>query len=104
MNKKNVCYDFHKSSHAKSPLLTCVCDERQLFGPYFESLDSGSANRYSPSIREKEVNYKFYNIQAILFFFKKHKTIETECDCRKEDVCHFYWNAIIAIFIRQRRR
>lgn len=34
-------------------IFTCVWDERQLFGPYFDNLLSGSANRYSPS-REKK--------------------------------------------------
>lgn len=31
--------------------LTCVCDERQLFGPYLDNLLSGSANKYSPSVK-----------------------------------------------------
>lgn len=39
-----------KIKHPKKVIqLTCVWDERQLFGPYLDSLLSGSANRYSPS-------------------------------------------------------
>lgn len=30
--------------------LTCVCDDLQLFGAYFDSLLSKSMNKYSPSV------------------------------------------------------
>jgi len=50
-------------------MLTCVCDDRQLFGPYFDSLDSGSANKYSPSINNEEKNnnkYTYWNVVIII--------------------------------------
>lgn len=52
--------------------LTCVWDERQLFGPYFDNLLSGSANRYSPSTKINGQN-QFVNgafIKLFSFCFK----------------------------------
>lgn len=39
----------------KCSAFTLVWDDLQLFGPYFESLLSGSANRYSPSKNNEKI-------------------------------------------------
>ena len=70
INANNLPYlKLNANQNLQLNRLTCVWDERQLFGPYFDNLLSGSANRYSPSTKINGQN-QFVNVyQIILILF-----------------------------------